>query len=57
MNMQVRPLTELLGTEIAGVDLGQPLSEASAACPSTLPRLKGCSSRSEDWCNTRCSAN
>jgi taurine dioxygenase len=28
MNIQVRPLTELLGTEITGVDLGQPLSEA-----------------------------
>jgi taurine dioxygenase len=29
MNMQVRPLTELIGAEIVGVDLGKPLDEAT----------------------------
>src|SRR2546423_8319128 len=29
MNMQVRPLTELIGAEICGIDLGKPLDETS----------------------------
>ena len=29
MNMQVRSLTELIGAEIVGVDLGKPLDEAT----------------------------
>ena len=29
MNMQVRPLTELIGAEICGVDLGKPLDNTS----------------------------
>jgi alpha-ketoglutarate-dependent taurine dioxygenase len=29
MNMQVRPLTELIGAEIHGLDLGKPIDEAT----------------------------